>query len=286
MIDVLKLRQRVFSLCRTKGIKCKQLPQDITAYMVMFAVECGADPEHTLSLMEDDNNLTSISIIDTNFRKPINDLISPVLRDDPIFLKLIDKIINTTTRSIGVGEYALTFILANYKFTHDNGDGTHPKGKTEVKKDNSSLKVIESTATKKGLVDELNNKYFKGTKPGARKVKDFQAHLKTIHDAQNQYFGYFTELYPGVDVTQLSKDVSGCYKKPEEFINVIGKFALKRYKEVDGWYNIIYINPKTKEVINVVDVDSIDNLGLKFSPKFKRGGSTQAVADGHVDVKF
>lgn len=285
-MNVPELRQRVHALCKKKGIECEQLPQDITAYMLMYALEFDADAEHTLSLMEDDSNLTDISVIDTNFRKHINDLISPVLKEDPIFSLLIDKITNTTARSIGVGEYALAFILADYKFTHDNGDGTHPKGKAEVKKDNSSLKVIASNATKKGLVDELNKKYFKGTKPGARIKKDFAEHIKTVTNAQQQYSAYFSELYPGVDVTQLSEDVSQCYTDAEEFCTVIGKFALKRYKQVDGWYNIIYINPETKEVINVIDVHDIDQLGLKFTPKFKRGGSTQAVADGHVDVKF
>jgi len=290
MTTVQELRARVYALCKNKGITSKELPQTILAYLVLFGQEFGGDPAHTLSLMEDDANLTDISIIDNNFRKSINDLISPNLKNDLIFPHLIEVITNITTRSIGVGEYALTFILKDYKFIRGDkeirGDGSHPKGETEVKKDNSSLKVVESDATKKGFVDDLNTKYFNGTKPGARDEKDFQAHLENVTDAYQQYFGYFSELYPGVDVTQLSKDVANCYTEKEEFINVIGKFALKRYKEVDGWYNIFYINPKKKEVINIVDVDNIDGLGLKFTPKFKRGGSTQAVADGHVDVKF
>jgi len=286
MATVQELRARVYALCRNKGITSKELPQTILAYLVLFGQEFGGDPAHTLSLMEDDANLTDISIIDNNFRKSINDLISPNLKNDLIFPHLIEVITNITTRSIGVGEYALTFILKDYKFSYGDNDGSHPKGATEVKKDNSSLKVVESTATKKGLVDELNEKYFNGTKPGARDEKDFQVHLENVTDAYQQYLGYFTDLYPGVDVTQLAKDVANCYTEKEEFINVIGKFALKRYKEVDGWYNIFYINPKTKEVINIVDVNDVDGLGLKFIPKFKRGGSTQAVADGHVDVKF
>lgn len=286
MTTVQELRERVCALCKKKGITSKELPQTILAYLVLFGQEFGSDPAHTLSLMEDDANLTDIEVIDTNFRKHINELISSELKSDVIFPHLIEVITNITTRSIGVGEYALAFILKDYKFSYGDNDGSHPKGSTEVKKDNSSLKVVESTATKKGLVDELNKKYFNGTKPGARDDKDFQAHIETVNNPYQQYLEYFTELYPGVDVTQLAKDVADYYTDKEEFINIIGKFALKRYKEVDGWYNIFYINPKTKEVINIVDVNDIDHLGMKFFPKFKRGGSTQAVADGHVDVKF
>lgn len=285
-MDVTALRERTFALCRKKGITNQEVAKTITAFLVMYATEYNTDPSVTLSLMEDDNNLTDISVLDSNFKKDLSELISKKLKDDVIFPKLFPIITNMTTRSIGVGEYALCFILANYKHSYGDGDGEHPKGSTEVKKDNSSLKVIESTATKKGLVDDLSKEIFGGTRFGAKKEKDFDAHIAEVNDAKKQYTEFFTRLYPGVDVSKLAEDIATNYKDSKKVCNIIGKFALKRYKLIDGWYNIIYINPKTMKVINISNVDDVDNLGLKFSPKFFRGGSTQAVADGHVDVKF
>ena len=286
MTTVQELRTRICALCKKKGIDSKELPETILAFMMLFKEEFGGDPENTLTLMEDDSNLTDISIFDENFRKDINDIISDNLKNDPIFPHLFEVIVNITTRSIGIGEYALAFILKDYSFSHGDNDGLHKKGKTEVKKSNSSLKVIKTGITDKGLVDELNRKYFDGNKPGAYLKKDFLAHVASVSNPQKQYLDYFTELYPGVDVTQLAEDLAECYTNKEEFNNVIGKFALKRYKEIDGWYNIFYFNPETKKVVNIVDVNNLNGLGLRFYPKLVRLNCTQAVADGYVDVKI
>ena len=70
------------------------------------------------------------------------------------------------------------------------------------------------------------------------------------------------------------------------FNNVVGKFALKNYQRVDGWNNILYIDDEKMTVVNIADVEDIDGLGLKFTPKFKRGGDTQAIADGYVNVRI
>ena len=40
------------------------------------------------------------------------------------------------------------------------------------------------------------------------------------------------------------------------------------------------------EIVNISDPSDIDFLNLKFIPKFKRGGDTQAIADGYVNVKI
>ena len=115
--------------------------------------------------------------------------------------------------------------------------------------------------------------------------KMFQAHVDAVTDP-SVYHAYFTELYPGVDVYQLAEDVAATYTDREEVNNVFGRFALRRYKAIDEWYNLFYLIPETMEVVNVTDPNDIDGLGLIFHPRYKRGGCTQALADGYVDVKF
>ena len=285
MYSIPTIREKVVALCESKGIKSEKVRQDIAAHLVLLALEHGGDPFTTLSLLEDSSNLTPITVISENFRKPIRDLISDTLNSDTIFPHLFERLIYMVDRSIGVGEVALPFILADYSFSYTNGDGKHPLGTTELKKDNSSLKCLKGGITEKGLVDKLNLKYFKGTALGMQNKKMFQAHVDAVTDP-SVYHAYFTELYPGVDVQQLAEDVAATYADREEVNNVLGRFALRRYKSIDGWYNLLYLIPETMEVVNVTDPNDIDGLGMIFHPRYKRGGCTQALADGYVDVKF
>ena len=285
MYSIPAIRDSVSALCESKGITSEKVRQDIAAHLVLLALEHGADPFTTIRLLSDESNLTPIEVLSKNFRRPIRELISDKLNADPIFPHLFERIIHMVDRSIGVGEVALPFILANYSFSYTNGDGKHPLGTTELKKDNSSLKCIKGGITEKGLVDKLNIKYFNGYAPGMQRKKQFNAHVESVTDP-SVYHAYFTELYPGVDVTQLAEDVAATYTDREAFNNVLGRFALHRYKAIDEWYNLFYIIPETMEVVNISDPDNIDGLGLVFHPRYKRGGCTQALADGYVDVKF
>jgi len=288
MYSVPLIRDKVAALCDAKGIKSEKVRQDIAAHLVLLAMEHGADPLETLSLLEDRDNLTPIEVLSENFRKPLRELISDKLNADPIFPHLFERIIYMVDRSIGVGEVALPFILADYSFSYTKGDGKHTLGTSELKKDNSSLKCIESNKTNKGLVDKLNLKYFEGNAPGMLNKKKFQAHVESVSkkSVYLTYLHYFTELYPGVEVEQLAEDVAANYDNCEKVNNVFGRFALRRYKAIDEWYNLFYLIPDTMEVVNISDPDNIDGLGLIFHPKYKRGGCTQALADGYVDVKF
>lgn len=285
MYSIPAIRDSVSALCESKGIMSEKVRQDIAAHLVLLALEHGADPFVTLHLLSDESNLTPIEVLSKNFRRPIRELISDNLNADPIFPHLFERIIHMVDRSIGVGEVALPFILANYSFSYTNGDGKHPLGTTELKKDNSSLKCLKGGITEKGLVDKLNLKYFNGHAPGMQRMAQFNAHVESVTDP-SVYHAYFTELYPGVDVAQLAEDVAATYTDREAVNNVFGRFALHRYKSIDEWYNLFYIIPETMEVVNITDPDDIDGLGLVFHPRFKRGGCTQALADGYVDVKF
>lgn len=285
MYSIPTIHKKVVALCESKGIKSEKVQQDISAHLVLIALEQGGDPFTTLSLLEDSSNLTPIEVLSQNFRKPIRELISEQLNNDIIFPHLFERLIYMVDRSIGVGEVALPFILADYSFSYTNGDGKHPLGTTELKKDNSSLKCLKGGITEKGLVDKLNIKYFNGTAPGMLNKKMFKAHVESVTDP-SVYLAYFTELYPGVDVTELAENVAAVYDDCQKVNNVFGRFALRRYKSIDEWYNLFYLIPDTMEVVNISNPDDIDGLGLVFHPKFKRGGCTQALADGYVDVKF
>jgi len=284
------LEKRIDSLLINRGIKghvaADRFRQDFKAYLCYFDAITDGDAETTLSLLEDESNLTSTDILGTNFRKSLWDLVPEKLKEDIIFPLLFEVLLSNKGKGIGKGELILPLIFSDYQFSVNN-DGRYNDGnqKSELKDDGASLKVIKTGVTDKGLVDKLNDKYFKGHAPGYKDAKKFSEHVKSVEKPE-VYFDYFSELYPGCDITQLVEDVKKNYKDPVKFNTAIGKFALKQYKKVDKWDNIMYIKEGTMQIVNIANPSDIDGLNLKFTPKFKRGGDTQAIADGYVNVKI
>lgn len=298
MYSTRDIQARVNALCNIKGLdddngkkkNMLRIRREIAANLLFLAIEEGADPYTTLSLLEDESNLTSLDVFDENFRRPIRELISDKLNADPIFPKLFDRMIHMVDRSIGGGEVVLPFILAGCAYSSKT-DIEHNRGTTEVKKTTkaapASLKTLDADKTDQGIADRLNKKYFGGNRPGARQPKQFRAHVKSITtDPYETYLAYFTELYPDAEVTQLAKDVAENYTDCEAAITAIGHWAVKQYQKVDGWYNLLAIDPDTLYVVNIKNVDDIDGLGLKYSPQLKRGKCKQAIPDGYVDFKI
>jgi len=284
-----QLEEKIDSLLIGRGIRghvaADRFRQDFKAYLCYFDVVTDGDAENTLSLLEDESNLTSTDILGTNFRKSLWDLVPEKLKEDIIFPLLFEVLLSNKGKGIGKGELILPLIFSDYQFSVNNDGRYGVSKKSELKDDGASLKPIKTGVTDKGLVDKLNDKYFRGHAPGYKDAKKFSEHVKSVEKPE-VYFDYFSELYPGCDVTQLVEDVKKDYKDPIKFNTAVGKFALKRYKEVDKWDNIMYIKDKTMEVVNISDPSNIDSLNLKFTPKFKRGGDTQAIADGYVNVKI
>jgi|TARA_R100000027_G_scaffold28010_2_gene20272 hypothetical protein len=284
-----QLEKKIDSLLIGRGITghvaADRFRHDFKVNLCYFDTLTDGDAEITLSLLEDESILTSTDILGTNFRKSLWDLVPEKLKKDIIFPLLFQVLLSNNGKGIGKGELILPLIFSDYQFSVDNDGRYSVTKKSELKDDGASLKVIKTGVTDKGLVDKLNQKYFEGNAPGYVDAKLFAKHVESVQKPE-VYFDYFSELYPGCDVTQLVEDVKKDYKDPIKFNTAVGKFALKRYKEVDKWDNIMYIKDKTMEVVNISDPSNIDSLNLKFTPKFKRGGDTQAIADGYVNVKI
>tara|TARA_R100001377_G_C3190037_1_gene110180 strand:- start:978 stop:1940 length:963 start_codon:yes stop_codon:yes gene_type:complete len=260
---------------------------DFKAYLCYYATKSGilGSAEQTLSLLEDDANLVNSDIFNKNFRTTFEDLTPDILLNDAIFPKFFKQLLGNNGKGIGIGELVLPLIINKYYFSVES-DGKFANGaKVEIKKDGASVKPVKKGLTDQGLVDKLNEKYFKGTVPGMKLKKLFDNHVSTVTDPK-VYADYFKELYVGCDTTELAKEVATCYTNPTMFNNAVGKFALKNYQLTDGWKNIFYINDVKMTLVNIADVEDIDGLDLKFDPKFKRGKDTQAISDGYVNVRI
>lgn len=284
------IEARAESLLQKRGITghtaADRFIKDFKAYLVYYDATGLGDANATLTLLENDANLTDGNILNTNFRCNLQDLISKHLMEDSIFTSLFRILMDNNGKGVGAGELALPLILANYRFSNESDGLLNGDKKVEIKKNGASLKPVKTGLTEKGLVDTLNKKYWSNTVPGKKSKKLFEAHLKSVIDPST-YAEYFKELYVGCDTASLAQEViGGAYLNAELFNTAVGKFALREYQKVDGWNNIMYIDADTWNVVNIKDPSDINELGLKFSPIMRRGKDTQAIADGYVNVSI
>jgi hypothetical protein len=277
----------------TNHTAAERFKMDFVAYLFYFSNGNIKDAEEAINLLSDSNNLTCNSIFNTNFRLKLDDIISTRLKSNKIFMNLFNVLIQNKGKGIGEGELILPLIIKNYKFSNTS-DGVFSVGQNkynvEIKKSGASLKPVKTGLTQKGLVDILNNKYFNGTVPGKTSKKLFEKHLASISNPKD-YELYFHELYVGCDnnnISDLCNEVvnNKAYQDPILFNNALGKFALKEYKKIDGWNNIVFIDVEKRNIVNVHNISNISNLNIKFKPVMRRGKDTQAISDGYVNAKI
>jgi len=284
-----QIKERAHALLLKRGlfghVAANRFCQDFMHYLVAKDAFGIGNAEVTLSLLENDANLTDGNILNTNFRTTFNKLISPALSSDPLFMELFPTLLNSKGKGVGIGELVLPLIISNYRFSNVSDGMLLGNLKVEVKSNGASLKPIKTGLTEKGIVDKLNSQYFKGNAPGCIEAKKFANHLATVNDPA-VYADYFSQLYPGCDLTELLKEVTASYRSAKDFNAAVGKFALKQYQRTDGWHCIMYVDGDTFEVVNIADTDNTASLGMKYTPKFKRGKDTQAICDGYVNASF
>jgi hypothetical protein len=286
------IENRINALLHKRGlygnvhVAVRRFCDDFRAYLISYDAIGKGNAEITLSLLENDSNLTDGNILNTNFRSTLKKLVSPVLFADPLFIELFPILLNSKGKGVGIGEMVLPLILSSYRFSNI-GDGIlFGSIKIEVKQNGASIKPIKTGITQKGLVDTLNNQYFNGAAPGYTSTKLFNRHLATVTDPGAQYGEYFSRLYPGCDIAKLIEDVKISYRSPKDFNSAVGNFALKQYQQTDGWHAIMFIDCKTQELVNIVDVEHVSDLGIRYTPRLTRCKDTQAVCDGYVNATF
>lgn len=249
---------------------------------------CQSDPDQFFDLLSDDSLLVPSTKMNTNFVCNLNDLIAPSLTANSTFSAILPTLIQNKGKGIGVGELMLPLIINGWSFA-TSGDGFCLGGKREIKEDGASLKPVPSGVTEKGIIDKLNVKYFQGNKPGLvrshNKHSDYLSQF-SADDIKQLYTNYFTELYPGNDVTTLAEEVASDYSSVDHFNWTLGKHVLQWYKTIDQWHSIVVINPITLDMMNVFDIDSLDKSWVTFKSKMERAKDTQAVPDGYVNISL
>lgn len=288
--------QRSISLLTSRGIlpakhdAADRFANDFIAYGWLFHSKYNTGKE-MLEMLEDDDNLNPGDCFNINFSGNLKDLVVDKLIKNTTFSDLLNVLVNNKAKGVGVGELILPLLISHWRFSNES-DGLYRGEKKELKRDGASLKPVTTKETKKGLIDQLNAKYFNGLKPGNKSSQP--AHSKYIKGLSKDkqlsvYKSYFAELYPGNNTDAMAEQLLENIDNLSAYNTILGKNVMKWYREVDGWTSIVIIDPDTLDIVNIADIESVnteENIQLSFRPVMSRGSDTQAVPDGYVNVSI
>jgi hypothetical protein len=204
------------------------------------------------------------------------------------FMDILKPLAQHNGKGVGKGEYLLGIILKEYKILDGDGDGNWGGKKNEVKSattsTSSSLKPIK---TRVDVIDKLNKKIFNNLEPFS------EAHVDNFKDHENLkdlYSTYFKSLYKQwkdtPEMNKLVKDLVENIKNVKLCETILGNQVMKWYKEIEGFETIFIINNENYDFVIIEDFENIPNNILIFKPKMRRGGDSQAVPDGYVNIRF
>lgn len=291
-----EFERRSLNLLTSRGIlpakhdAAERFAGDFVAYGWLYHSKFGTGSQ-MLDLLEDDNNLNPGDCFNVNFSGNLKDLVAESLMANTTFASLLNVLVNNKAKGVGVGELILPLLIAHWRYSNES-DGLFRGEKKEIKNDGASLKPVKTGTTEKGLIDQLNEEYFNGLKPGLKKVHGAHTQfIKKLTRAQQikRYNDYFGKLYPGNDVKEMSQQLLENIDDLEAYNTILGKNVMKWYRRIDGWTSIVIIDPDTFDIVNVADIDAVNtpnNVQLSFRPVMSRGNDTQAVPDGYVNVSL
>ena len=263
--------------------------QAFCKYFMAFAWEAHSrmgDGFEMLDILIDDDKLIGGDQFNSNFVKKFEELYPASLKGNRSWQHLMPSLVAFKGKGLGVGELYLALVIQGWSFerTDGKGDGRVAGGIRELKNTGASLKPLAEAVR---VQDHLNKTVFKGNRAGpVSRFDEHQAWIKQEPNAEAVYFEYFRQLYPGRDVKDMAKKLAAA-KTGREFYDIIGKEVLKWYKTVDNWNSLVIIDQDKMRIANIADVNNLSMFtDLKFDWKSERGGDTQAITDGYVNIKI
>ena len=244
------------------------------------------DGVEMLDILLDDSKLVNGYVFNKNFIANVADLYPTELRRNKTWQRAMSDIIGFNGKGVGNGELYLALVIADWKFQRvkGKGDGYVAGGARELKNNGASLKPI---AENYRIQDFLNREIFEGHRAGP--VKQFPSFHTWLHEQPQPELtlvSYFTQLYPGRDVTDmcsaLAKVTTG-----REWSDTIGKYVLSWYQQTDNWTSLVVLDQDKMVIANIHDVSDLSLFpNIRFDWKSSRGKDTQAIADGYVNIRI
>lgn len=244
------------------------------------------DGMEMLNILENDNHLVGGEMFNQNFYLSFDEIYPQELKTNKTWKRLMPTLVEFKGKGLGVGELYLALVINGWTFerTDGKGDGKVAGGIRELKNNGASLKPLAEAIR---VQDELNATIFKGNRAGP--VTKFEEHRKWIlsqPSAEAVYKEYFSKLYPGKNIENMCKQLATA-ETGNAFNKIIGLEVLNWYKEVDKWNSLVIIDQDKMMIGNIADVNNLEIFkNIKFEWKSERGGDTQAITDGYVNIRI
>lgn len=290
-MNITQFESKVIKLLTQKGMTGKKNIglKDFCDYFTAFAWLAhtkGGDGDAMLDVLMDDSKLVGGDVFNQNFSLKFEQLYPKALEHNKAWKILMPSIVGFKGKGKGVGEMYLALVVQGWTIDRvdGKGDGKVAGGIRELKKNGASLKPVAKAIR---IQDDLNRTVFEGHRAGpVTKFSDHREWILTKKDGVAVYKEYFGKLYPGRDVNKLAEDLYQA-NTGAEFNNIIGRQVLEWYKDVDHWDSLIIVDQDKETIANIANVNNLSHLpNLKFEWKSERGGDTQALTDGYVNIKI
>lgn len=241
------------------------------------------DGKEMLEILLDDEQLVGGEVFNSNFYLRFDEIYPAALKENKAWKHFMPALIGFKGKGKGVGEMYLAMVIAGWTADRvaGKGDGSVAGGIRELKNNGASLKPMLEALR---IQDTLNSTIFEGHRAGP--VTKFENHFNWIKtkNAVEVYTNYFSQLYPGKDIKSMCAKLAKA-QTGREFNNIIGTEVLRWYKEIDHWDSLIIIDQKKMMIANIADLTDLSQFpNIKFDWKSERGGDTQAISDGYVNV--
>jgi len=210
------------------------------------------------------------------------DILHPVLLKNKTFLRLKAEIFNISAKGVGKGEYFLLVMVEDYKLGSGKIDGEAGNIKIQLKDSNGGSCKPDPNPQHR-IIDHLNKIMFNGYIPFR---KDWFSLLENKKDNIQTLTEYFTKLQPTWEESTISTTVNEMVKNfnnQQLVSDLYSKEVLKAYKRIDEFDCIVL--PSIDEITIINDFDNIPS-NVKLKPQMRRGGDTQSLADGFVNISI
>lgn len=257
-----------------------------------------------IKLISNPSNLMSDKIFTSNSEGTVLQYISTKISSNEAFKATADQIWNYKIGGQGgMGPAELFFVMfakdARKVSSKEGGDVAVGNWKVELKREgsvspgSSSHRVVDSlndtlinTARKENLIDQImpedTGKVPATSLNGGWLPEFFKVYAKVHGTAKSKaiFADYLNKLYGEGSSKYVDKVFNDLGTPQAE--RSLAPMILQMYKEIHKWDSICFVSDGFR-MVNLVTFDNLPD-SLTTSIKLKRGGDTQAVADGYMNV--
>ena len=262
-----------------------------------FILQSDADESAKFALIDiikDPRNLIPGSaFVGNSVNGNLIDLLPKKIQKNQAFKEVANKILRFKQgRAVGAGEGFLTVFGKNALPSKESNDINIDGVDAEVKASpgGQNFSIDDGGGDKGKGIDQMNKRYFPFLKTGSDFKIDSPEFIKYIKEKGKSYLQeYFTELYPVMDGSEISKLTNITWnnlgKNKKEMGNLVKNIIFKSYKLQHKFDTFIVIDPMNGKFV-ATSSDTLPDSLVGVDWALIKGTDTQATPAGFVRLSM